>query len=359
MSRSRSHSITCKFRHIPYLSSCSHALCPPLCSGCKVDHWDIIPVDEITDEHDAIYSSADHDTRQLIDDLVTYPLLTEGGMEIPVYTELGVRIPRRIAITTPAREPSSDSDSDASDESEEDATPSCGLYQDLRRTHELFSGELGPIPYPAPAGGNGDDPDAEPVQYTVDYNVPFHVYPHFYSKYIGQWQAHGIIKAMETHLRALEITLRADRRAGRCVSAVKSQCYNTLGHFTRESSRQHLAQKGAATGTAAGAWASDNHTKTTARTMFSKISHELPHERLARQIDRVERTYMRHEVVLTFELLNMKPELRTGGTLYTDVVLRVINEAGGHADVVNALKSTTVVLRRQVSRPSMSFRLSR
>ncbi|KAI0362896.1 hypothetical protein BV20DRAFT_1058536, partial [Pilatotrama ljubarskyi] len=312
--------------------------------GYEVHHWDPVSVEDILEEHGDVYTSADPDSREQIPDLAEHPLLDGNECEIPVYGANGVRIPRRIAVTT-----------DDPDADEDDViVPACGLYQDLHRTHELFCGTLGPVSGRPGHDSeededdpmNRDDEELPSLQYSLDYNVSFHVYPHFFSKYIGQWQASGVILPFESHLRALEPSLRARSRSARCVVPVKSQCYNTIAHHTRESARQHLAQRGAATGTAAGSWASDRHTKNTAKAMFAHTRHELPHERLARQIEHAGETCLRHEVLLTFELLNMKPRLRSGDAFYEDVVLQVV-EAGAHADVVGAIKSTTVVLRPQ------------
>lgn len=149
-------------------------------------------------------------------------------------------------------------------------------------------------------------------------------------------------------LRKLERSLRIPGGGRQCLTAVKSQCYNTISHNMRDDAKTHIAQNGILTGTVAGAWATTPKAKDTSRKLFRRSRHQLPHERLAEQITSADYTYQRHEIVIMHDLLSMKPELRSGDRFYLDVVKPIIR-LGDHADVVDPLQERTVALIANVS----------
>ncbi|KAI1784754.1 hypothetical protein LXA43DRAFT_1167648 [Ganoderma leucocontextum] len=309
--------------------------------------WDPIDVEDITGTYDEIYETR-HQTRP-VHDLETLRLVDDDGEEIHIFDREGWRIPRRQPVVAVDRDGN---------------IQECGLLQKLskvqgrlfaedgdygswRRFVEDLEGDEGmdliqveggepvPLTFAAWADGRPLEDEVEP-----------RLFPHLYTKDSGQWQADGIIKPMRRFVYQVHRALRAQAGRGLCVEPVRSQCYNTLAHHTRASSRLHVAQRGILTGTAAGAWERSAKGARTAKTLFDKTSLLMPHRRLEDLVGHAGETFLRLEEEYVFHVTRFSEETQTGAALYTDAIHPLIR-AGRHPDVLDALKDTTVVLTQE------------
>jgi hypothetical protein len=230
-------------------------------SAREVAGWRDRPTDDYEELYaDGIYDSADENERRLInvDELLDLPLLDEGLHEIPIYTQSGYQIQRRIARFRASQRPH-------------------GILMDLRRLHELFEAEE-------------DDlfeivDDMGSVNYTV--------YPQAGLRTVGHYQADGLPTKLRPHLRQVNTAVgiqldtesdnsydeeELERSPHQPVTGIASQGYNAVMHSTRGRSNQHHdAQLGLITGTLAGAWAVGDKAERKARNLLTKCSKELPH----------------------------------------------------------------------------------
>ena len=212
---------------------------------------------------DGLFTTANPQTRELIDDLDALPLTNEDGTERAIFSADGRRVPRRIALT-----------------SAED--PPLPLLQDLSRTHTLFT-----------CNGNyqaEEDEEDEQVNNLLGgalpgyCNVPYYVYPQGFTKTLGQWQANGLMLALQRKLNRFARSLTLTEDGPLCIEGVKSQMYNTTAHSVRPSSKAHIAQRGYLTAASAGAWALDERAKVRAKYLKNQVDTSLPHARLSNQL---------------------------------------------------------------------------
>lgn len=311
----------------------------PHCRAIEASGFEPIDPQRILDRYTHVYTTADPNTRELIEDLENYDLLDGDGREIPIFSEDGLPILRRDRFRDPD-------------------TPPCGLLQDLNKVLPLFQ-ESSIIPLQDPELDDGER-DLQDEDFIADIlgdpsepMTPIFTYPQFFSKNIGQWQADGIIKPLLRPLRRLARDIGVTADGPLCIEGFKSQAYNNVAHHVRDKARTHIAQRGPLTGATAGAWARDASTKKTALDTLGYASAQLPHERLARQMRTAEnhanKNALRFENNFIFHIGRIKPEYRSGGGFYEHVLMK-LRKIFFSPEVNNALRSSTVIFKPAVRR---------
>ncbi|RDX40246.1 hypothetical protein OH76DRAFT_1490457 [Lentinus brumalis] len=282
------------------------------------------PIDpqRILDRYTHVYTIADPNTRELIEDLENYDLLDGGGREIPISSEDGLPILRRDRFRDPD-------------------TPPCGLLQDLNKVLPLFQ-ESSIIPLQDPELDDRErelqDEDfiADILGDPSEPMTPIFTYPQFFSKNIGQWQADGVIKPLLHPLRRLARDIGITADGPLCIEGFKSQAYNNRGPLT---------------GATAGAWARDATTKKTALDKLGYASVQLPHEHLARQMCTAENHASKNALCFEnnfiFHIARIKPEYCSGGGFYEHVLMK-LRKIFFSPEVNNALRSSTVIFKPAV-----------
>ncbi|KAI0323771.1 hypothetical protein GY45DRAFT_1376073 [Cubamyces sp. BRFM 1775] len=300
-----------------------------------VASWEERGVDDILARDEVLYTTSDVATREAIESLDEYDLLDADGVEIPIFNAEGRRIPRRLAIF------------------DEPYTP-CGILQDLSKVPSLFetgSGDIDATTFEIETSESGRAILAEEVQVAgliCPHDTPtYYLYPLFYSQNVGQWQASGIIAPLSSHVTKLNHDIAQHDHHASAVVPVKSQCYNTLSHYTRESARDHIAQRGILTGAAGGSWADDNKTTNTATYLRGTCDQRDPHEHLADQVSRADDTHLRLENVYLFHMQRMAPKYRDGAQFYESVVFPLA-QACRQPNVLASIKATSIVFKPDI-----------
>ena len=305
-------------------------------SATPVTSWEDRDVDDILLRDEVVYTTSDVGTRERIEDFDEYNLLDADGTEIPIFNEEGRRIPRRLANFAEPYKP-------------------CSILQDLSKVPSLFengSSAIDATTFDVEGSENGRvnlDEEVQVAGLICPYDTPtYNLYPLFYSQNVGQWQANGIIAPLTPHIDNLSRAVAAqDRDSPPAIEPIKSQCYNTLSHYTRESAREHIAQRGILTGAAGGSWADDRKGQTTASYLLGTCDLRNPHDHLAQQVSRADDTHLRLENVYMFHLQRMAPKYREGATFYEDIVFPLA-QACRHPNVLAGIKATSVVFKPDV-----------
>lgn len=315
-------------------------------SAFRAKGWEEISVFDIYDDHPAVYLSPDGPNRQPVD-LNELPLLDERGAEIPIFSENGIRIPRRRAtgLTNSTR---------------------LSIMQNLAKVSSLFVTSRPDADAMALDDEFDDDFDEAHTVNNADYELnienararerrdvrdtKYTLYPHFFSKTIGQWQSTGVIHTMLPHIRTLSSSLTRPDAAGHAVVALGSQCYNTSAHAMRDRSRFHVVQQGMLTGAAAGSWSTTEKGKATGKTLWNKLSYALPHEHVTAQLERDTGMYnsLRFENNLLIDFNHVRDDVRDGYLFYHDFILPYA-QLCTRPQIVNALRDTSVLFPYGVS----------
>ncbi|KAI0323783.1 hypothetical protein GY45DRAFT_1264031, partial [Cubamyces sp. BRFM 1775] len=309
-------------------------------SAFRAREWEEISVFDIYDDHPAVYLSPDGHNRQPVD-LHELPLLDEHGAEVLIFSEDGMRIPRRraVGLTNMTR---------------------LSIMQNLAKVSSLFV-TSGPDADAMAVDDEFDDAFDDALNVNdADYELnlenararerrdvrdtKYTLYPHFFSKTIGQWQSTGVIHAMLPHIRNLSSSLTHPDAAGHAIVALSSQCYNTSAHAMRDRSRFHVVQQGMLTGAAGGPWSTTEKGKATGKTLWNKISYALPHEHVTAQLERDPGMYnsLRFENNLLIDFNHVRDDVRDGYLFYRDFVLPYA-QLCTRPQIVNALRDTSVL----------------
>jgi hypothetical protein len=192
------------------------------------------------------------------------PLVDDDEQEIPLYTNTGYQIERRLAAYSEGEQPH-------------------GVLMNLRHLNMLFDED----------GMEEDfedlDDDMEPSA------VKYYVYPQAGLVTAGHFQANGLMTNFQKRVNILNSSIRDELDAEQIdeeasqrvpIRGIGCQGYNAVMHCTRGlGSQHHDAQKGYVTGALSGAWANNDATmETIARRMQQQCAHQLPHETYDRKI---------------------------------------------------------------------------
>jgi hypothetical protein len=265
-----------------------------------VEEWEPRPVDEILAGQQTLWDSPNVEERSRldIDNLEAYPIVDENGNEIPIYTERGTRIARRVAYF------------------DRDLPSYAGLVK-LANIHELFY-----IP-PQDEVDLDDEENPQEIPSPTNYSV----YPQAGLRKYGHFQADGIMTDVKPFITSLNDTIRhrptstlsGSDEGEACslqqpVTGIATQAYNSMMHFARGKGAQHHdAQLGLITSALAGSYALSHTAIRIARTQSTKCEYDLPHQRFASKIAElhVDRE-LRFENVYCIDLHAVRPDLRTG-----------------------------------------------
>jgi hypothetical protein len=296
------HQVSFSF-HSPFLSFINSAFFRRV---RPVDHWVPRRIEQIRHGVQSFWTTPNESTRELIEDadLETHPLTDDNNHEIPIYTENGRQVARRVAMID-ANEP-----------------PLAGLLK-LRNVGELFDNDVQPDGY--------NDDWAEMRDNLI--NTHFRVFPQAGLMSYGHIQANGLISRFLPFLwdinRQVSIT---NERAGSlfsddgqddegprsphpAVTGIAMQAYNSVMHYARgRGATHHDAQLGLVTAALAGSYAHTSKERNVATAKGMLCRDDRPHDRFARKIeeDGVSRE-LRFENVYCLDLKAMKQEAQDGG----------------------------------------------
>jgi hypothetical protein len=187
-------------------------------------------------------------------------LLDEGGHEIPIYTESGYQIQRRVARRRKGQK-------------------FHGVLMELSRISELFTPDLEETYLDGVPGCESPE---------------VYVYPQAGLRTAGHFQAKGLMTRFYPRVEKINqrlIEARREEMEGdedededidysdrHPITGIASQGYNSVMHSTRGTSNQHHdAQLGLITSTLAGAWATTERNKRIANDQKMLCEHRLPH----------------------------------------------------------------------------------
>jgi hypothetical protein len=224
-------------------------------------------------------------------DLEDMEVTDDEGREIPIYSEDGYQIQRRLGRFKKRQE-------------------AHGVLLDLSRIQELFSPDL-------------DENFLDGVPGRVSPSVS--VYPQAGLRTAGHYQADGLMtkfyQMMERINQPIIVARReedgddeVDPSPHAPITGISSQGYNAVMHSTRGSSNQHHeAQLGMITNTLAGGWATSDSNKRVAKGLKQQCEHKLPHQTYAEKIENREILHdLRLENVYFFDLQALPSTMQNG-----------------------------------------------
>jgi hypothetical protein len=242
---------------------------------------------------EGLWDSPNHDYRAeiTIDELETMPLVDENGHEIPIYTENGYQIQRRVARFRTVQQPH-------------------GVLMQLSTMSNLFA-----------TNDDNNYMDGVPGPDTSEFSV----YPQAGMRTAGHFQAKGLMTAFYPRVEAINTRLvlarddeddipEEEQSSHPPVTGIASQGYNAVMHSTRGMSNQHHdAQVGLVTGALSGAWAKGERLQRIARDMNRTCDHRLPHDSFAEKITNPQiKRDLRLENVYFVDLQALPNRMRNG-----------------------------------------------
>jgi hypothetical protein len=247
--------------------------------------WEDLSAEDILENtpEGILYDGYDEDSRRPIEDLSEL-LIMNGSEEIPIYNEDGFRISRRTATT---------------EDDAENGDASMAILMNLREIRTLFETDN--------EGIIEEDP------------VKLDVYPQAYLHSVGHFQANRLITGFEKTIRSINQKIGARRGAalrdelfgdiidnedaneqdeadpgadlGRmhAVKGIACQGYNEVMHRLRgQGGDEHDAQLGMITGALSGTYATTKATRTKHEKLMKRCEDELPHERAAQKLRKLD-----------------------------------------------------------------------
>jgi hypothetical protein len=237
-------------------------------SYLDVAEWRNVPMDNILDAHEALYDKPDTDEAREEVDLHNLPLLDDNGFEINVYSEEGLRVPRRIPALF----------------------SNCGALLNLRSVHELFSSE------------DNDE--------STRNHVLFYVYPVAFTEDLGNIQSRGLLTSFSRRFALIDNAMRprlrdddADendslagdapnlddednpaRLGSSILHGIKCQVYNELSHRVRDEAKFHPVQLGMISTAMAGTTTRKITGQRRWQRRLEQCNAGLPHERFVDKV---------------------------------------------------------------------------
>ncbi|KAH8977123.1 hypothetical protein EDB86DRAFT_3093129 [Lactarius hatsudake] len=302
--------------------------------------WEVFDPKVLKRTFGTLYDRENKSSRKKVN-LERLPMTTEEGTEIPIYDEIGRRIPRRRATRQP-----------------ED--PACGVLMDLVNVHSLFHPER---EYPLSEEDRMEEfDDLRPETGRVD------VYPLGFLRTAGNVQAEGIPPCFYKGIREISSKVRADPNGEddgssssttsngpmtkiplartQVIKPISSQFYNYISHRAASRAGDMDTEKGTVTAALAGAFATTTKDRATARGKQDQCRIALPWKRFHDKISCYDcPVSCRGEIVYAVNVRALK--VRTGRSLFSDVIWPLVNlwEQG---EVRGTIKDYLVILKPEV-----------
>lgn len=229
----------------------------------------------------------------------------------------------------------------------------CGVLQNLALVGNLFASQ----PTPGTTWQYDDDGAIETLHQDDDelevddlLSPPptYHLYPTAFLKSVGQWQANDVIDALKPHICAISRSVAAHEQGSAAIEPVKSQCYNNIHHYTRKSTKHHIAQRGLVSAAVGGGWATSAKEKNTAAKLYRACNVRSPHDELNGQLLRPDQTLLRFENVYLVHMGRVKPDYQSGDEFYRRIVFALASACHVYS-VQTAITGTSIVLKENVS----------
>ena len=258
-------------------------------------------MDDIIEEYqDGIFTTPYPDSREEIDpqDLDDIPLVSDEGLDIPLYSLDGFQIQRKTASFR------------------RDVKPH-GVLVDLQQTKKLFTNDI--------------DELFEEEPCTTDFTV----YPQAGLKSVGHFQAKGLVAGCYPLIKRINKLLEQpfrddddgplddddddddddDELVNRpVIQGIASQGYNALTHYTRgRTAQHHEVQVGQVTGALAGMFATTPQHTNLCRRLIRTCEQALPHQAFSEKVQSAAiSTDLRLENVYCIDMKALRPEKRNG-----------------------------------------------
>ncbi|TCD61900.1 hypothetical protein EIP91_007782 [Steccherinum ochraceum] len=292
----------------------------------KVDSYVELPDHYLRQDvpNNVLYTSWDENIRELVVDVNALPEKDGQGQHVEVYDEDGYWVQRFVAETM------------VEDQQR-------GVLIDLQNVSRLYN---------LTQWTEFDDQD-RPIN-PDDYKVKYYGYPLAFTKRYGHVQATNGFASFLPMVKELEKHIMDDEdedvqqylsQKGRVLRVVSSQCYNAYTHRVRESKSSHQIQRGIPTATVGGTYGRGRRKEQT-------ICHRLadnydfcsPWRGWERQVDNVDdlNLSLRLEQFFMINLSYVKPEFRTGGAIYRDIIGPLI-KFYEHGSMRSAIRNCVIV----------------
>lgn len=239
------------------------------CSYLDVEEWHDVPEDNLLDAHEVLYDKPDTDESREQVDVRNLPLFDDDGCEVNVYSEEGLRVPRRIPTLF----------------------RNCGALLNLRSVHDLFASE-----------DNNEE--------NARNSVPFYVYPVAFTKDIGNVQSHGLMTNFNRRFTLIDNAMRPHlpnddedennsiagdgpgpdgednppRLGSSVLHGINCQVYNELSHRVRDEAKFHPVQLGMISTAMAGTTAKKITAQRRWQHRLDQCNVGLPHERFVNKV---------------------------------------------------------------------------
>ncbi|KIK31714.1 hypothetical protein CY34DRAFT_19642 [Suillus luteus UH-Slu-Lm8-n1] len=306
------------------------------CSYLDVEEWRDLPEENILGAHQVLYDKPDSDESREQVDLRNLPLLDDDGCEVNIYSEEGLRVPRRIPTLF----------------------RSCGALLNLRSVHDLFASE--------------DNNEG-----IAQNSIPFYVYPVAFTKDIGNVQSHGLMTNFNRRLTLIDNVMRprlpdddADendslagdgpgldgednppRLGSSVLHGINCQVYNELSHRVRDEAKFHPVQLGMISTAMAGTTAKKITGQRRWQHRLDQCNVGLPHERFVDKVSGNDQPQaLRFENTYTLDVHQLSDDRQNGRAIY-ELIITPLLKAWNHPTVLQPIKDAMVVFKPDVSLP--------
>ncbi|KAG2029409.1 hypothetical protein BDR03DRAFT_1018433 [Suillus americanus] len=299
-------------------------------SYLDVAEWRVVPVENILNAHEALYNKPDTDEAREQVDLHNLPLLDENGFEINVYSDNGLRVPRRIPVLF----------------------SNCGALLNLRSVHELFASE------------DNDEGSARN-------SVPFYVYPMAFTGNLGNIQSRGLMTNFNRRFTLIDNAMRPRlpdddgdennflvgdgpdyngennplRLGSSVLHGISCQVYNELSHRVRDEAKFHPVQLGMISTAMAGTTAKRIAGQRRWERRLGQCNVGLPHERFVDKVSGdAQPQALRFENTYTLDVHRLSNDRQNGRAIYECIITPLL-KVWSHPSVLQPIKDTMVIFK--------------
>ncbi|KAG2737670.1 hypothetical protein P692DRAFT_20883334, partial [Suillus brevipes Sb2] len=299
-------------------------------SYLDVEEWHDVPEDNLLDAHEVLYDKPDTDESREQVDVRNLPLFNNDGCEVNVYSEEGLRVPRRIPTLF----------------------RNCGALLNLRSVHDLFASE-----------DNNEE--------NARNSVPFYVYPVAFTKDIGNVQSHGLMTNFNRRFTLIDNAMRPHlpnddedennsiagdgpgpdgednppRLGSSVLHGINCQVYNELSHRVRDEAKFHPVQLGMISTAMAGTTAKKITAQRRWQHRLDQCNVGLPHERFVDKVSGNDQPQaLRFENTYTLDVHRLSNDRQNGRAIYEHIITPLL-KAWSHPTVLQPIKDSMVVFK--------------